>query len=512
MLQKREYDIRSRLKSEFPHYARKCLKIRSKAGQVEPFEMNEAQQFLHHAIEEQYAETGKVRVLILKGRQQGCSTYVEGRFYWKVSHRKGVRAFILTHEQKATDNLFEMANRYHNNCPKLVRPTTGTSNAKELAFPKLDSGYAVGTAGTKEVGRSSTIQYFHGSEVAFWANADTHSKGVIQAIPDMPGTEVILESTANGIGNYFHLQWQMAVAGLSDYIAIFIPWFWQSEYRKPVPEGFVPTDEETELMSLYGLDEGQLVWRRTKVIELTADGVEGAKAFKQEYPNTAAEAFQVTGEDSFIQPDDVTPARQGGAERYGPLILGVDPARFGDDRVSFIWRQGRVAFGLKSFKKKDTMEIAGMTHRLIQKSNKLGRPVQRVFVDVNGLGAGVVDRLHELGYKDLVRGINGAERAFDPNRYANKRAEMWGEMKEWILDRPVQIPDSDSLHADLCAPAAKTDSKSRMLMEKKDDMKKRGLRSPDEGDALALTFAEPVVNELTHDVQPYIPADSDIGF
>lgn len=94
----------------------------------------------------------------------------------------------------------------------------GASNAKELYFSDIDSGYKVGTAGTKGVGRSSTIQYFHGSEVAFWPHAETHAAGVLQAIPKEPGTEIILESTANGIGNYFHKMWREAERGESEYI------------------------------------------------------------------------------------------------------------------------------------------------------------------------------------------------------------------------------------------------------------------------------------------------------
>jgi len=507
MLSIREIEIRKNLKEHFSHYAKKCLKIRTKDGHVAPFEMNSAQTYIHERIEEQLKETGKVRAIILKGRQQGCSTYTEGRFYWKVSFRRGVRAFILTHEQYATNNLFEMATRYHDNCPELVRPATGTANAKELSFPKLDSGYQIGTAGTKGVGRSSTIQYFHGSEVAFWPNADSHAKGVLQAVPDLPGTEIILESTANGIGNYYHLQWQQAEAGISDYIPIFVPWYWQEEYRKPLPKDFKIRPEERDLMEQFHLDEEQIAWRRAKVIELTADGVDGEIAFKQEYPFTAQEAFQVTGATSFIQPEDVLPARKSGAEKYGPLIIAVDPARFGEDDTAIIKRQGRVAFGSKRYRKKDTMEVVGIVHRLIQKDKP-----DRVFIDVSGLGAGIVDRLHEIGYRGLVRGINGAERALEPERYANKRAEMWGLMKEWLLERPVQIPDSDSLHSDLCAPAVKVDSKSRMLLEKKEDMKKRGLRSPDEGDALALTFAEPVIKSLEHEILPYEAADTVIGF
>ena len=154
----KERATRQRLKDDFPHYASRCLRILTKAGERHPLVLNEAQIFIHQQLERQLADTGRVRALILKGRQQGASTYVEGRFYWKTSHRKGVKAFILTHLDDATSNIFAMAKRYHEHCPDLVKPSTAASNAKELVFDRLDSGYKVGTAGSKGTGRSATLQ------------------------------------------------------------------------------------------------------------------------------------------------------------------------------------------------------------------------------------------------------------------------------------------------------------------------------------------------------------------
>ena len=332
----REKAIRGRLKADFRHYAARCLKIRAKSGSIEPLSLNRVQQYLHKRLEEQRHDTDKVRALILKGRQEGCSTYVTGRFYWRSTHRKGIRVFILTHEDQATQNLFGMVDRYHEHCPALVKPQTGAANAKELYFSKLDSGYKVGTAGTKDIGRSSTVQLFHGSEVAFWPHAELHIAGVLQAVPDLPGTEIVLESTANGIGNAFHQMWQDAEAGVGDFMPIFVPWFWQQEYRRALPEGFTLDEEEAEYQAAYGLDLEQMAWRRAKIAELRDPTL-----FKQEYPATASEAFQMTGHDSFIAAAAVAKARASSVEGIGPLVLGADPARFGDDRFSIVWRRGR---------------------------------------------------------------------------------------------------------------------------------------------------------------------------
>ena len=187
-----------------------------------------------------------------------------------------------------------MTERYYESLPQFVKPSAGAANAKELHFDKLDSGYKIGTAGNKAVGRGQTIQYFHGSEVGFWQNAAEHTKGIMQAIPSGEGSEVILESTANGVGNYFHEQWKAAEKGLSEFLPIFVPWYWQDEYRRDA-EGLQLTDEEIELKAIYGVDNEQLSWRRNKVFELATDGNDGEISFKQEYPMNAAEAFQVTG-------------------------------------------------------------------------------------------------------------------------------------------------------------------------------------------------------------------------
>lgn len=489
MMDAKEKQIRQRLKDDFLHYSAKCLKIRTKAGKVLPFELNVAQQYIHKRVEEQRAKTGKVRAIILKGRQQGCSTYVEGRFYWRVSHSKGVRAFILTHEDDATSNLFELAERYHQNCPSLVKPSTGASNAKELYFDKLDSGYKVGTAGNKAVGRSSTVQLFHGSEVGFWPNAQQHAAGIIQAIPDEPGTEAFLESTANGIGNYFHQQWQAAEAGTSEYIAIFVPWYWQPEYRKDTPADFSLTSDEKKYQDAYGLTSDQMAWRRAKIVELRDETL-----FKQEYPATAAEAFQVSGLDPYIKAELVLEARKSKADAFGPVKLGVDPARFGDDRTSICMRQGRNVAWIRSYSKKSTMEVAGLVVMAIKESK-----ATQCAIDVGGLGAGVYDRVQERrksaewdGPDCEIVQVNSSESPIDATKYTNKRAEMWGEIRDWLTAQPAQIPDSDELQADLTQIRYSYDSNNALKMEKKEDMKKRGFRSPDMADALGLTFAKPV--------------------
>lgn len=502
-----EKRVRKRMRDDFAFYAYSTLKIRTKEsasgkGGLERFELNSAQKHIHAKITEQKQKTGKVRAIILKGRQQGCSTYVEGRYIWLVTHNFGVQAFILTHHESATANLFGMVKRYYDNLIDEFKPAIKASNAIELSFSTLDSGYKLGTAGNKSVGRSSTIQYLHASEAAFYQHTSEHTKGIFQAVPDAEGTEIIIESTANGVGNFFHKQWQLAEAGETDYIAIFVPWFWQNEYRKAVKKDFERTEHEQFLAKSFHLDDEQLQWRRDKIAEFrVTDGRDAEKAFMQEYPNTPEEAFQESGEDGYIDRDLVTKARRNNydaqIEGVGDLIIGVDIARKGKDRSAIIRRKGRRAYNLDTFRDKTTMEMVSIIHQVIKNE----KPT-RVFVDEGGVGAGVLDRLHELGYTETVVGVNsGSSSSLNVNKFMNKRSEMWCSLKRWLEDEPCVIPDSDELHADICNTRSKEHSSGKLLMESKKEMRGRDVRSSDTADALCLTFAYPVRVEKQENTQ-----------
>ena len=483
---------------DFEYYAAHNLKIKPKQGGVAPLLLNSAQRYLHREAQKQLKETGKVRIIVLKGRQQGISTYVEGRFYWRVTHREGVRAFILTHLGDSTKTLFDMVEHYHNAAPPDAQPSVDKSNSKELIFDKLESGYKVGTAGSRGgTGRGGTVQYFHGSEVAFWDNAQDHATGVMQSIAELPNTEIFLESTANGVGNYFHKMWQQAVAGKGAFRAVFIPWYWQDEYEAPYPQGWKMTDAEAEYARLY-LHEyddhtvrRKMYWRANKIVELEGDEA----YFDQEYPATADLAFRNTGGESYIGTSYVMRARNNvDAGAYGPIVGGFDPAGEGKDRTAFVVRQGRVVFHMETWDITKPMECVGLCTTMIQRY-----ALTKLFIDVIGLGSGIYDRLVELGYGGIVVPVNFANKSIYTKKYVNKRAECWGEMREWLMneDLPPQIPDDDELHADLTGPTYKRNSAGQLVLEKKEDMLKRGIRSPDIGDALALTFAMPLGNMNT---------------
>lgn len=483
-----------RLASDFEYFSTHCLKILDKNGDIKPFVLNKAQRYVHEQLETQLFEQNQVRALVLKGRQQGMSTYTGGRYYWKATTIKGTKVFILTHLAEATDNLFTMVARYHENMPDPLRPATDRDSAKELKFSDIDSGYKVSTAGSKGTGRSATFKLFHGSEVHFWPNAKTHAAGALQAVGRNNGSEIIFESTANGMSGYFHDTWKKAEAGIGEFIAIFVPWFWQDEYRASPPDDWVPEGEEADRAGWFNLDREQSYWYYLKNIELGGNPGVVCELLKQEYPCTAAEAFQATGRDVLIEPEFIMKARKAVIEDpYGARVMGVDPARFGDDRTSLIDRKGRKAYNLKSLNGLRVTEVADLVARRIEAAKADGDPYKAVFVDEVGLGAGVVDVLIAMGYDDIVVPVNAGSQAGDKEKYVNKRAEMWFEMANWCKgDMEVQIPDVDSLHSDLMAPGYSHNMRQQLVLQSKEQMRKEGIRSPDEAEALALTFAYPV--------------------
>jgi hypothetical protein len=368
-----------------------------------------------------------------------------------------------------------------------MRPEVGVSNSEELLFSKLDSGYLVSVANIEGTGRSATAQMLHASETAFWIDLPLQMASLMQTVPDVDGSEIIIESTANGY-NDFHSLWRKAETGASEFLPVFLPWTLDREYRRPVPKDFEVAADEVELMEVHALDHEQLVWRRAKINQLGS-----SEYFCQEYPLTPSEAFISSEFDSFIPASLVLRARQEQLEGYGGLIVGVDPAGTGVDRTSIAWRKGHCITKVESRRNLDTMQTAGWIARIIRDDD----PVC-VNIDVGGLGVGVYDRLREQGYS-CVKAINFGGKPTEPPPLdergnpaggpANRRAEMWSNLKTALEEGRFSIPDSDSLQADLVSCGYKYDSAGRLLLESKADMRKRGLPSPDEADAVALCFA-----------------------
>lgn len=288
-------ETRKRLLEDFEFYAKHCVNIRTKEGEVKRFVLNRVQHKLLKLVIKQYAETGKVRIVILKARQQGLSTFVHAWLYWFLSQHKAKKALVVAHIADSTKTLFDMYKRTHEMMPETLRPQTKYSSRRELTFPVLQTGLMVATAGGDGIGRSETLTHAHLSEMAFWpkATAADNLNGLNQSIPNSKDTAVFVESTANGMsGVYFNL-WKNAVNGTNGYVPFFSPWFDSDEYRDQVTGAFERTYSEEDLAKLYGLDNEQLAFRRRKIAE------DGPEKFMQEYPSNAEEAFLTSGRPVF---------------------------------------------------------------------------------------------------------------------------------------------------------------------------------------------------------------------
>lgn len=502
-------------RDDFLFFAPRCLNILDKAGVVKPLTLNQAQLWVHHRVETQRRELGRVKALVLKGRQQGMSTYFEGRYYWLTSMNPGRRALVLTHLGDSTDALFDMTKRYHDLCPPEIRPSTTGNNAKELVFGALDSGYVVGTAGSRKgLGRGRTFQLFHGSEFAFWENAKAHFAGLGQTVPERDDqgnvipVEMVFESTANGVGNPFHTMWQNATRGADeegnpyDYEPIFVPWFWQREYARPADDKLFErlSPDDIEYMQRYRLGIEQMAWRANKI---GSDFHGDIDLFNQEYPASPLLAFTKVSGDTLIQAkhveramDPALPVLLGNLPPVGPVIGGLDPAEYGSDASALVVRHGRRVVHIKRWWKRGPMELVGLVAAELKNlSEKKGINLDAINVDIGGLGSGVCDRLTELGYP--TNRVGFGEKATQEDIYLIRRDEMWGEMRSWIEDPHTILPKDDTLAADMCGPTYTYDSSRRMKLEPKETMRKRGINSPDSADALALTFAVPFAIETT---------------
>ncbi len=282
-------------KADFELFSKEQIRIITKnASQgFVPFEFNEAQRIINQQLQQQLHETGKVRAIVLKARQQGISTYCAARVFWKTFFTPYTRSVVMAHDSATSDALFNMSRNIIDNMEN--PPELQKSNAKEIIFQENKSGYRLYTAGAKEAGRGTTPTIAHLSEVGFWQFDEQILAGLFQGISQEEGTEVILESTANGASGEFYRLYQGAMRGENEYIPIFLPWFITSEYRRTAPEDMELSEEEWELLEKHDLDNDQLYWRRLKIAE------SGERKFKQEYPASPEEAFLVTGNSVFDQ-------------------------------------------------------------------------------------------------------------------------------------------------------------------------------------------------------------------
>jgi len=356
---------------------------------------------------------------------------------------------------------------------------------------------------------------------AIWASVDAHTgiRGIDQAFPqelrrktkeDEMLIEFINNSTWQVVGSdrYDSLvgagprglvfsEAALADPGAWDYLqpmveesggwVIFIStvrgrnWFYQlGEYAKTNPDWYF-ADITVDDTNVFTKDQLKVILEQS--IARWGDEI-GLAKFRQEYYNDP----DVGTFTSFIGSHLVAKGRAYRSEGHETeaVVWGLDVARQGSDRSVLMERQGRRSKLIATFREPDSMRLASAVAMLWQDA----RP-DALFVDGGGVGGPVCDRLKQfLG--PSVQEINFGWSATDPTKYANKRAEMWGRVKDG-LGVGLELPDDPELFEELTFPEFTFTNKNQILLEKKEWMAKRGLRSPDKADALALTYAEPVI-------------------
>lgn len=279
------------------------LKIISMYGDVLYLKCNPAQLMVHKALQMQAEKGLPVRGIVLKARREGVSTYTEGRFFCDINRLPNRYACVCSADQEATDKVFKMAKMFQDNMPSHATKPTKYSSRKEIVYGDPHrSSFLCQTSGKGVLGRGGLTHYLHCTEFAFWDRAKEQFGGAAQEVPDSGNTAIIIESTANGVGDAFHdIFWQALddweeTQDLNNYLPIFLPWFVFPDYNRPVTGDFKLSGEEKDLKAKFSLLDNQLAWRKW-AIKNKCQGDDDL--FKQEYPATPTEAFRHAGNPVF---------------------------------------------------------------------------------------------------------------------------------------------------------------------------------------------------------------------
>ncbi len=297
------------------------LQVLDKQNNLVPFRYNRPQAHLYPRL------TG--RDLILKARQLGFSTMIRGMHETKAMTQR-CRLATLAHDQDTTDLLRRMSKRFWETLPDDIRPARGIDNASTTIYDNTKSEVVIRTAGSRAGGRGSTLSDVHGSEVAFWKDANDNMASIMQAVP-LEGS-IILESTPNGAQGWFYEEAMKALAGDSIWTLHFYEWWWDDDYLLPLAHGesLSYNDEEQKLIDKHDLTPEQIKWRRYKLKEIPHE-------FKQEYPEDIHECFLTSGNSYFGNVEHVFTAPQGKTyDETHRYVAGLDFGQSNDFTVMVV--------------------------------------------------------------------------------------------------------------------------------------------------------------------------------
>lgn len=424
---------------DFNRFCANNLKILDKTGRLIPFVLNEEQGIIVETVLGCIRDQRPIRIILLKDRQIGVSTVVEALVYWWTSTHKNVQSKIVAHDSVTAEKLYNMFKRYYENSNPVFQPTAKYNTRDGMHFDNeegtgLSSRIDLSSAENTSSGRGDTIHWLHGSEVAVWRNGEELVSGLMQAVPLLPNTAIFLESTANGVGDFFHRTWQAAKRGESAFTPLFFPWKMHSEYRmKPSPE-FSLTKEEKQLKREHNLEDEQLMWRREKMKEF----VSNPEKFYQEYPLTDSEAFLASGnprfnvlklaemEDKAYEGQHIELSEK--LDQWYPKVLQNAPLKVWEQPQEVEYVIGAdVAegvggdFSVASIIRKDNHKTVARWRGDVQPYefgeilDQLGRWYNQALigVEINNHGLTTVQRLRDIGYDNLYRQERGKDERYE---------------------------------------------------------------------------------------------------
>lgn len=453
------------------------LKIENKGGDIVYFRPNREQKEFIRVVEQQETDGKPIRIIILKARQMGLSTATEGVIFVRSQVIDNTRALIIAHEIESSEHLLQMTKLFWDSSPFSKIYTPKWNSRKEMAWHDHRSTIKIATAGNKNPGRGKTLRALHVSEIAFYENASKAMLALNQAVPNHPNSMVVLESTANGIGNYFHERWTEAWdEGESDYYPLFFPWQDFPEYCLQGPYPVLDNkrlDAEEKHLRAMGLSDGRLYWRRWAIRNLCENDL---VMFHQEYPSTPDEAFASTGTNVFSISKlkscyDPAAYMQGDLHRSGPNYIEFKPSEEGElklfKRPAADHDAGQYFIGedstytvnhdfccIQVINRRTYEQVAIWRGRrdaytIAEEVVKLARFYNdaMVSVETTGPGQGTIGCLIEMGYPNIWRNTYADKLPGQPSNqlgwHTGEKTKEWliAWMKKLLVDRKVIIHD-----------------------------------------------------------------------
>lgn len=494
--------IRAKL-LDFDYYREKFMRIRPReGGERIPFILNSPQKFLHARINREREVFGTVRALIPKARRMGVSSYIGGRYFHQTATMFGRRAQIVAHRADSAANLHREVKEFSNGLPHAIRPSIGATNAYELIFDKLKSLYKVASADGGDIGRSDDFHLLHLSEAAFFDNTEDLSSGLLQTVQNLPGTEIIMESTGNGQSGMFFSMCEEASRqqNRGPWRIHFLPWGLMPEYRTDVPQGWIVPKEFEDYAKLHGLDREQLYWfwmQNYTIAAMNGGQPETIhRLTRQEYPAIYSECFMADSTLDFYPASLVQAAMTSkAAPSAGALkLLCVDPAGDGQDKPFVCDRQGS-AIGARVWGELASRDANVASDWLVATFRRFG--MDAILIDGTGgygrdLVAGCRLRMRELGPEKIVA-VVFSHGAHNSVMYGNRRAELHDKLLCWLGGK-VSMPNDKMAQEEAAAykwgqNACRRDENARLFMTPKEKIRKEIGRSPDRWDCCAISMA-----------------------